>query len=64
MIIFPIKKKPIPFINNIRYCVQCGVLFNEYEFTKDYGICSLECGYKLRGLSESDVTYTAIDIFR
>lgn len=48
MIAFPIKK--VDYINNIRFCIQCGCLFNESEYTKDHGICSLECGYKLRGL--------------
>lgn len=52
MIIFPIKK--VNYIDNIRFCVQCGILFNESRHTKDNGICSLECGYKLRGLHWSD----------
>lgn len=52
MIIFPIKE--VLFINNIVLCIQCRKLFNEQYDTKDHGVCSLECGYKLRGLHWSD----------
>lgn len=61
MIVFPIKQ--VCYINNIRFCVQCGCLFNESEYTKDHGICSLECGYKLRGLHWSDFLESPIERF-
>ena len=59
MIIFPIKK--VEFINKIRFCIQCWKLFNEQEDTKDQGICSLSCGYKIRGLHWSDFMDSPMD---
>ena len=52
MIIFPIKK--VEALNDIRFCIQCWKLFKESPNTKDCGICSLDCGYKIRGLHWSD----------
>lgn len=61
MIVFPVKN--IEPINNIRFCVQCWKLFNESVDTKDHGICSLECGYKIRGLHWSDFLESPMDRF-
>lgn len=60
MIVFPVKKTVE--INNIIFCVQCGKLFNEEVDTKDHGICSLDCGYKIRGLHWSDFLESRMDI--
>lgn len=59
MIVFPVKKSI--GINSIRFCIQCGKLFAEEEDTKDQGICSLECGYKIRGLHWSDFLESPMD---
>ena len=60
MIVFPVKK--YIDISNIRFCVQCWKMFEEKEDTKDHGICSLECGYKIRGLHWSDFLESRMDI--
>lgn len=59
MIIFPVKKTIS--INNIRFCIQCWKLFDEKKDTKDHGICSLECGYKIRGLHWSHFLGSPMD---
>lgn len=59
MIVLP-KKELIP-LKNIIFCIQCGILFNEKDDTKDHGVCSLECGYKLRGLHWSDFIDSPMD---
>lgn len=60
MIVFPVKKTVE--INSIRFCVQCWKLFNEEVDTKDHGICSLECGYKIRGLHCGDFVESPMDL--
>ncbi|WNA15572.1 hypothetical protein [Acinetobacter phage HFM1] len=59
MIVFPLSK-PLS-INRIKMCLQCNKLFIESVDTKDHGICSLSCGYAIRGFSWVDFAPTRMD---
>jgi len=41
-------------LEGLMFCIQCNKLFIENKDTKDHGICSLNCGYRYRGLHWSD----------
>lgn len=49
MIVFPLKKAIK--LDRLCACLNCNALFIQSVETKDHGICSLSCGYEIRGLS-------------
>jgi hypothetical protein len=56
MIIFPLKKAEK--LDRLCLCMNCNALFIQSVETKDHGICSLSCGYEIRGLSSRDFLTT------
>lgn len=45
-------------------CEQCDELYYQDRNWRDPGICSISCGYKIRGLSISDFLDTSMDLFQ
>jgi hypothetical protein len=52
--VFPISKKRPIIIEHICLCVQCNRVYLEIEGGRDYGVCSFDCGLRVRGMSRSD----------
>lgn len=50
--IFPISKFTV--IEHLCICPVCYKIYIDREDSKDYGICSVDCGMKYRGISWSD----------
>lgn len=55
-IIFPIQN--VLKLDGLCLCINCGKLFMQAKDTRDHGICSLSCGYQIRGLSSNDFMTT------
>lgn len=55
-IVFPLKMAEK--LDRLCACLNCNALFIQSVETKDYGICSLSCGYEIRGLSSRDFLTT------
>ncbi|MDO7225144.1 hypothetical protein Q5M53_02585 [Acinetobacter baumannii] len=56
MIVFPLKKAEK--LDRLCLCINCGKLFVDAVDSKDLGICSLSCGYEIRGLCSRDFLTT------
>lgn len=56
MIVFPLKKAEK--LDRLCLCINCNKLFVEAVDSLDHGICSLSCGYEIRGLSSRDFLTT------
>lgn len=56
IIVFPLNKAEK--LGRLCLCVNCNKLFVEAVDSLDHGICSLICGYEIRGLSSRDFLTT------
>ena len=51
--IFPINKNLI-HLEHLYICANCGKIYVDHPDSRDYGICSVYCGYEIRGISWRD----------